>query len=303
LPFVEQRMRSKRFRNWAWALALVGLAATSCAGITGGRSDDGRIEYPRGSEDLVLQVHSGGGFVPMVWHLRELPLFSLYGDGRVITQGPEIAIYPPPALPALLERRVSDEGIQAILKAAREAGLQGPDRRFEVLEVTDLPTTTFTVVADGQTHQTAVYGLGELPEYAPVGEREARQELVEFQSQLLDLESWLPQGSVSSDRPYEYGRLQVFVVPTSEGGGDYGGDDQLEPSRMDWPLPGPLSAFGEPMPNTPDVRCGMVEGPELKKVLAAAGEASIETRWQSPGGAHLIAFRPLLPGEPACPTQ
>jgi hypothetical protein len=295
-------MRSRRFGSAVSALALVALVA-GCARITGGRGDDGRIEYSRGSEDLVLQVHSGGGFVPMVWHLRELPLFSLYGDGRVITQGPQIAIYPPPALPALVERRVSDEGIQAILKAAREAGLQGPDRRFEVLEVTDLPTTTFTVVADGQTHQTAVYGLGELPEYAPVGEREARQELVEFQSELLDLESWLSQGSVTSDRPYEYGRLRLFIVPTSEGGGDYGGDDQLEPSRKEWPLPGPLSAFGEPMPNTPDVRCGTVEGPDLREILAAAGEASVETIWQSDGAVHLIAFRPLLPGEPPCPGQ
>jgi hypothetical protein len=303
LPFVEQPMGSKRFHISGSVLILLVLLAGACARITRGRGEDGRIEYPRGSEDLVLQVHSGGGFVPMVWHLRELPLFSLYGDGRIITQGPQIAIYPPPALPALLEWRVSDEGIQAILKAAREAGLQGPDRRLEVFEVTDLPTTTFTVVTDGQTHQTAVYGLGDVPDDLPVGDREERRTLFEFQSELLDLESWLPKGSVSSDRPYEYARLRLFVVPTSEGGGDYGGDDQLEPSTKEWPLPRPLSAFGAPMPNTPDVRCGTVEGPDLKDILAAAGEASSETIWQSGGDVHLIAFRPLLPGEPPCPGQ
>lgn len=74
-------------------------------------------------------------------------------------------------------------------------------------------------------------------------------------------------------------------------------------SRKEWPLPGPLSAFGEPMPNTPDVRCGTVEGPDLNEVLSAAGEASVETIWQSGGDVHLIAFRPLLPGEPPCPGQ
>jgi hypothetical protein len=235
-------MGSKRFHIFGSALILLALLASACARITGDRGEDGRIEYPRGAEDLVLQVHSGGGFVPIVWHLREQPLFSLYGDGRVITQGPQIAIYPPPALPALLERHVSDEGIQAILRAAREAGLQGPDRRFEVFEVTDLPTTTFTVVTDGQVHETAVYGLGEVPDDLPVADREERRTLFEFQSELLDLESWLPEGSVSSDRPYEYDRLRVFVVPTTEGGGDYGGDDQLEPSRKEWPLTG--STFG-----------------------------------------------------------
>jgi hypothetical protein len=296
-------MRSRRRHRLPSALILVALAVTACARITGGRGEDGRIEHPRGSEELVLQVHSGGGFVPLTWHLRELPLFSLYGDGRVITQGPQIAIYPPPALPALVERRVSHAGIQAVLRAAREAGLQGPDRRFEVLEVTDLPTTTFTVVTDGQTHQTAVYGLGELPEFEPVGEREARRMLFEFQSDLLDLESWLPQGSVSPDRPYEYDRLRVFVVPTTEGGGDGGGDDEVKPSRKEWPLPAPLSAFGEPMPNTPDVRCGVVEGASLKEVLAAAGEANVDTLWRSGGDVSLIAFRPLLPGEPPCPEQ
>jgi hypothetical protein len=68
-------------------------------------------------------------------------------------------------------------------------------------------------------------------------------------------------------------------------------------------MPGPLSAFGEAMPNTPDVRCGTVDGPDLKEVLAAAGEANVETLWQSDGDVHLIAFRPLLPGEPPCPEQ
>ncbi|MGH2683448.1 MAG: hypothetical protein ACRDIX_09485 [Actinomycetota bacterium] len=284
-------------------LALVALAAAACARITGGGGSDSRIEYPRGSEDLVLQVHSGGGFVPVHWHLREHPHFSLYGDGRVITQGPQIAIFPPPALPALLERRVSDEGIQAILRAAREAGLHGRDRRFEVFEVTDLPTTTFTVVTDGQAHETAVYGLGEVPDDLPVADREERRTLFEFQSKLLDLESWLPEGSVSLDRPYEYDRLRVFVVPAGEGGGDYGGDEELQPSRMDWPLPEALSAFGEPMPNTPDIRCGAVEGPDLNEVLTAAGKANVETLWRSGGTVHLIAFVPLLPGEPPCPEQ
>ena len=68
------------------------------------------------------------------------------------------------------------------------------------------------------------------------------------------------------------------------------------------PLPGPLSAFGKPLPKTPDIRCGMVQGPELREVLAAAGEANLETIWRSEKEVHLIAFRPLLLAEPACPT-
>jgi hypothetical protein len=169
--------------------------------------------------------------------------------------------------------------------------------------VTDLPTTTFTVAADGQTHHTAVYGLGEVPEDMPVDDREARQTLFEFQSKLLDLESWLPEGSVGSDRPYEYDRLSLFIVPSSESGGGGGGDDQLEHSRKDWPLPAPLSSFGNSLPNTPEIRCGTVEGSDLREVLSSAAGATVETIWRSGGNAHLIAFRPLLPGEPPCPEQ
>jgi hypothetical protein len=285
-----------------FTLILAVLALPACARLTGGRAGDGGIDHPRGPEDLVLQVHSGGGFVPIHWHLRELPLFSLYGDGRVITQGPQIAIYPPPTLPALVERRISEEGMQAILRAAREAGLHGSDRRYEDLGVTDLPTTTFTIVAGGGTHRTAVYGLGEIPEGVPVGDREARQTLFEFQSKLVDLESWLPEGSVGPDRPYDYDRLSLFIIPTEEGRGG-GGDDELQPSKKEWPLAGPLSALGEPLPNTPDVRCGTVEGPDMREVLSAAADANVETIWQSRGEAHLIAFRPLLPGESSCPGQ
>jgi hypothetical protein len=296
-------MRSARARVLLSALVVITLAVTACARITRGGSEGGGIDHPRGPKELVLKVHSGGGFVPIHWHLRELPLFSLYGDGRVITQGPQIAIYPPPTLPALVERRISEEGIQAILQAARDAGLRGDDRRLEVFEVTDLPTTTFTVVTEGETHRTAVYGLGEVPEDMPVDDREARETLFEFQSKLLDLESWLPEGSVGSDRPYEFDRLSLFIVPTTEGGGDYGGDEQLEPSRKEWPLAGALSEFVEPLPNTPDIRCGTVEGSDLTEVLASAAEANVDTIWRSPGNAHLVAFRPLLPGEPPCPEQ
>jgi hypothetical protein len=285
------------------ALVLVALAVTACARITGGRGGGGGIEHPTGADELILQVHSGGGFVPVVWHLREFPLFSLYGDGRLITEGPQIDIYPPPALPSLVERRVTEEGIQTILRAAREAGLHGADQRYEDMTVSDLPTTTFTVATGGQIHRTSVYGLVDIPGEVPVADREARQRLFRFQSQLLDLESWLPEGSVSSDRQYEYGRLQVFVVPASEAPGIGGGGDQLEPSRKAWPLQEPLSSFGEPMPNTPDIRCGTVEGADLNEVLAAAGQANVDTLWRSGGEVSLIAFRPLLPGEPPCQQQ
>src|SRR5262245_18411153 len=62
-------------------------------------SATGMIEHPTGTDELVLRVEVTGRCVPPQVTLSELPQFSLYGDGRVITTGPVIQIYPAPALP------------------------------------------------------------------------------------------------------------------------------------------------------------------------------------------------------------
>ena len=48
---------------------------------------------------LVLLVEHTGGFVTPDTTASRLPLVSVYSDGRVVTEGPVIAIYPGPALP------------------------------------------------------------------------------------------------------------------------------------------------------------------------------------------------------------
>jgi hypothetical protein len=101
--------------------------ATSSPGSSAG---PGAIAHPTGADDLVLRMEIGGGLVAPGWILSQLPLVSVYGDGRVITQGPQIEIYPGPALPNLLVSRVSEDGLQQILAAARDAGLVGPDASY-----------------------------------------------------------------------------------------------------------------------------------------------------------------------------
>jgi hypothetical protein len=140
----------------------VALLSAACAGLRAPDPGDGSssIDHPTGSADLVVRVDVGGGFVPAQYHLRQLPSFSLFGDGTLITEGPQIEIYPGPALPNVLARLIDEEGIQAILRAADEAGLLGPDAHYDQACVADLPTTTFTVVADGRTHVVSAYALG-----------------------------------------------------------------------------------------------------------------------------------------------
>jgi hypothetical protein len=276
-------------------LVLAALAAVSCAGL---RSDPraGGIDHPTGASDLILRVHVGGGFVPVDYTLREIPFFSIYGDGRLVTVGPQIEIYPGPALPNLLVSQISEEGIQAILEAARDAGLLGPDRRFDHPGIADAHTTTFTLVAEGRTHVISAYALGfdEQPSgLIPEDEQQARQKLNDFQMKLGDLGSWLPEGSVGEEEPFGFDELRIFVRE------DAPKDDALPQNELRWPLSPGLADFGAVVPDL-DVRCGSVQGSDLEALLPLAQEANELTPWRNDDHLYGLVFRPLLPDESGC---
>ena len=70
----------------------------ACATASGTGNGNGSTYAP---DDLVLRIDVSGGFLAPGVALTHLPMFSLYGDGRVIREGPQIEIYPQPALPAI----------------------------------------------------------------------------------------------------------------------------------------------------------------------------------------------------------
>jgi hypothetical protein len=282
-------------RRLLTALVFAAFVATSCAGL---RSDprSGGIDHPTGAGDLIVRVHLGGGFVPVDYTLREIPFFSIYGDGRLITLGPQIEIYPGPALPNLLVTQISEEGIQAILEAARDAGLLGPDRRYDHPGIADAHTTTFTVVAEGRTHVVSAYALGF--DEQPAGlisqeDLEARQKLNDFQMKLGDLGSWLPEGSVGEEEPFSFDELRIFVRDQAPR------DDALEQPELRWPLSPGLADFGAVLPDL-DIRCGSVQGSDLDALMPLAQEANELTPWRNDDHLYGLIFRPLLPDESGC---
>jgi hypothetical protein len=282
-------------RRLLTALVFAAFVATSCAGL---RSDprSGGIDHPTGAGDLIVRVHLGGGFVPVDYTLREIPLFSIYGDGRLITLGPQIEIYPGPALPNLLVTQISEEGIQAILEVARDAGLLGPDRRYDHPGIADAHTTKFTVVAEGRTHVVSAYALGF--DEQPSGlisqeDLEARQKLNDFQMKLGDLGSWLPEGSVGEEKPFGFDELRIFVRDQPPQ------DDALEQPELRWPLSPSLANFGAVLPDL-DIRCGSVQGSDLDALMPLAQEANELTPWRNDDHLYGLIFRPLLPDESGC---
>jgi hypothetical protein len=229
--------------------------------------------------------------------MARFPEFSLLGDGTVVTVGPVAEIYPGQALPNLQARTLTEEGIQAILRAARDAGLLGPDRHYTTMLVSDVPTTVFTVFAGGDRRVISVYGLGmeDRGQGMPQDEVEARQKLEAFEQNVLGLDSWLPPGSLTSEHPYNASALRVFVQQPYQSP-----DPTLVEPPVDWPLAGSLADFGQPYTGLQGTRCGTVEGEEAARVLEAAKGGNELTPWQSGGKEYGLLFRPLLPYEHGC---
>lgn len=289
-------------------LLVLTVAGAACGRLE--RSRTGPLEHPTGPDDLVLRVEETGIFGPEAWIFRSYPSFSLYGDGRMVAAGSRDEAYPPPLLQPITVQQVSEKGIQTILAAADEAGLVGPDRDLSGGEElgTDAGYVVFTVNAAGRRHEVSVYAFHEDPGYAPSGQRDTREALLELVDKLAALEEWLPAGSVGAKEPYVPDRLRIhagphsmeFLPPSFE---DFPEPPPQELPEIEWPLETPISEFGEPQPNfdpSLSIRCGALEGRELRDFLAAAEGASEYTPWVSEGERFGLVVRPLFPEDPDC---
>ncbi len=272
--------------------AMLVLMLSACAKATPpGGGGGGGIDYPAAPAEVVLRVSTGGGLVPIEFSLSQVPEFDLYGDGTVVTTGPQIEIYPPPALPNLLQRKLTPAGVQAILAAAQEAGLFA-NNEYAATNIMDAPGTTITVNADGGAFSTYVYPAGEIDD--PDGEFAAeRAKVASFTQKLGDLESWLPQGSVGPEEPYQPTAMRVYATPYQPGG-----DPELRQQPVAWPLAQPIRSFRPVDPQS--TMCAVVTGSDLDALLADAAPTNTETPWVSAGKEYRLVFRPLLPDETGC---
>ena len=311
-------MSAKRIGVTIAGLAALAILAAGCAGLnddgpgagSSGSGPSGAIFHPTGADELVLRVEYQGGFVPYEFTLSGLPLYSLFGDGTMITQGPQIEIYPQPALPSLNRTSITEDGVNAILQAARDAGLMDGDANYGDRCIADAATTVFTTNANGSTSVVSAYALdvgvgiggsgasgasGAEPAGTCGSQKNAdeRAALAGFQAKLGDLKSWLPEGSVGEEMPFDPTEMRVYALA-------YQGDPELPQTAMDWPPDTPLSAFGEPLANDRQTRCGVVTGDEFEQVYAAAQTANQLTPWVSDGTKYRLILRPLLPDEHAC---
>jgi hypothetical protein len=286
-----------------------GSPATSPAASNDG-GDSGDIEHPTGSEPILI-VDSTGGFVPVQFMATRLPAFVLLGDGRVIVQGAQTLEFPGPALPALIERTLTEEGIQEVLRGVEDTNLFTADLELNGAQgmVADATNTVFILNAGGHDVTVSVYALGMLaPDMEPPpgmtsGEIEAHRILTRLNDGLMTLDSWLPANAWETDgwQPYQPEAMRLYVRDAT---GDPPVDSDLPEQVREWPTDDDPATFGIEEAFFGDgTRCGVVDGELGALWLGEMNAATQMTLWTDDGQRRFsVTARPVLPHEdPACP--
>ncbi|MCF6505944.1 hypothetical protein E9549_00745 [Blastococcus sp. MG754426] len=277
-------------------LLALALLLTACADTGGGAGGSpAEPSSPAGDDaTVVLQVSEVGGFTTPAMLAARVPSATLYADGRLITDGPVIAIWPAPALPNLQVHRLGDGGVRDLVDRAIAAGVTETGD-LGTPPVADVTSTRFTVRTGGETVTREVYALGmgagprgELDPGITEEQAAARARLSELAEALRDPVAALGADRVSGPEPYQPEAVAAVVSPYVE----------VDPPQAELPWPGPALP-GEPI--APGTTCVTATGEQAQAVLRAAAEGNAATPWVGEDGSRWsVVLRPLLPHESGC---
>jgi hypothetical protein len=272
------------------ALLVAGCAERGGAAAPPPSSESAPVTLPDDESALVLQVEYTGGFVTPESLAGRLPLISVYADGRVITEGPVIAIHPGPAWPNVQVQQADPAAVPTLVGHALAAGV-ADDTDLGMPGVADAPSTRFTVITAEGTTVREVYALSEggTDPMLTAEQQAARTELTDLLAELTDLPTTL---QPAEQAPYEPTAVAALARPwTAEADPPVG-----ERPAVAWPgpaLPGEPAGAG--------LTCVVTAGDQTTAVTAAARGADQLTPWTTPDGAvWAVTFRPLLPHETGC---
>jgi hypothetical protein len=238
----------------------------------------------------VLRVETAGGFVPVELALATFPELVVLADGTVWAPAPQLAAYPPPAIPALQRTRLDRNELGRLLGRLARSGELFEEIDFGEPPLADLPTTTVTAWVDGEVRDLGVYAVGHEVDSPDLGsgQREARAALT---SLLDDLRTVIE----ARDRVWRVDlpeELLAWSIPLT----DHEGPASLENGGT-WPdgVPQPRRTSGS------SFGCTVLRGTGRDAVLAAAANADLLTVWELGDGPHRVVLRPRLVGSPGCP--
>jgi hypothetical protein len=272
------------------ALLLVAAVATACVGTAGAAAPSAS---PTPDPDtVVIRVDADGGFVPPGVLLGRLPVVVVYADGRVVTPGPMIAIWPAPLVPGLQVRTLTPEALARLVDLAGAKGLTS-DAHYDFMTISDATTTVLTVTVDGKTSTVSAYALneatGDVADGMSAAERQGRANLSAF----IDALMTVPEGDWADDGAIlEPTTIRVHATP-------YVPDPAADWQAVEWPLDDLATAGTEPE-NGMGYRCQIIEGDDLAEVMPLLQGANEQTPFRSGGADYTLIVRPLLPGESGC---
>jgi hypothetical protein len=266
-------------RSLRCAVGLTLLLAAGCARAGSGGADPAPTAGP---DDLIFQVSHVGGLRGL-GGFADVPEVSVYGDGRVIALGPQINIYPAPALPDIQVTSADRSQVDRLAQQAQDAGV-GTKLDLGQPNVADATTTRIRVrTADGLV-ATDVYALHEASGDGLTAEQKSRRDA------LLDV---LKSADGLTDRfsgqAYQAKAVAGLARPWSA-------QPDFPSREVAWPGP---ALPGTPVPNTA-TGCVVASGDQGQAVLAAGAHANALTPWSSGGKSWLVQLRPMLPDETDC---
>jgi hypothetical protein len=276
----------------AGALLLAACGADEPKVTTGESPSPASGDQPPGDPDgVVLSITDVGGFVPSDRTFSNLPRLLVTGDGRVIQEGPVIAIYPGPLLPNLLQRSITEAGIQRLIDLADEHGLLGVETYTRPGNIADASETIVTITVNGETfeHRAYALGLGGGPDGAETDTPRAR--LFDFVVAAMELASDPAADEIGPEEPYRTDSylIRALAAETTDPTGDAPID--IEPALVDWPSDAPvrLAAAAE---------CAEVPTNHFAQLFEDANQL---TRFVDDGVAYSLAVTPRVPGRSCSP--
>jgi hypothetical protein len=238
---------------------------------------------PVDPDALVLEVKRVGGFAPIELIYNPGPVFSLYGDGTLLFEGPIPEIYPGPLVVPFQKVQLTQDQMARVMAAIDDAGL--PGIRSEDLRaadnVADAQDTVFTYF-DGAEHTMSIYALGisdpQKPAVAPYADLHDLLVALTFSAtpQTVDAE-----------------RYQIIIT------GSFGGEDDEFASVQPSPLATPIADI--PMTGVRELQCIVVAGDEAATLTNAFKGANQLTFFEDAGVTYRFIVRPLAPHEAGCP--
>ena len=315
-------MLSRRFSLVSSVLGVTLVAAAACGSGTQQLPPPGEAgpstvvdpdPAPIGPDTVLASVVVGGGLLTPEAAFTMMPVVVIYDDGRVISQGPQIAIFPAPALPSVHVTNLDANGLAQLRAVLADSALVDSDPDFGEMLVADAPATTLSFTVGGTTTTHVVRALGFDAGHLDESVRAARRLVADVVGVLTNPAVTVGADHVSESTPFVADRFRLRITDASA----YypvpdpsGSDERSEPSFE--VVPWTSSVVLE------DAACVAVEDPdEVAAVAELFAGASQLTLFSAPTTSaerdaepratprvpptFAVTARPVLPHEPTCP--